>query len=88
MTLLVHLPVGTPSLGHRSVTVAGTMLALGLLPRSAAAALFGSLVPTTIAGHGSWTIEDPVTRKLQRTQFHKNMAMLGGLLFAVLDPGR
>lgn len=69
-------------------TVAGTMLALGLLPRSAAAPLFGSLVPTTIAGHGFWTIEDPVTRKLQRTQFHKNMAMLGGLLFAVLDPGR
>jgi putative oxidoreductase len=69
-------------------SVAGTMLALGLLPRAAAAALFASLVPTTIAGHGFWAIEDPVTRKLQRTQFHKNMAMLGGLLFAVLDSPR
>jgi len=66
--------------------VAGTTLALGLLPRASAAALFGSLVPTTIAGHGFWAIDDPATRKLQRTQFHKNMAMLGGLLFAVLDP--
>lgn len=70
--------------------VAGTTLALGLLPRASAAALFGSLVPTTIAGHGFWAIEDPTARKLQRVQFHKNMAMLGGLLFAVLEgrPGR
>jgi putative oxidoreductase len=69
-------------------SVAATMLALGLLPRAAAAALLASLVPTTIAGHGFWAIEDLVTRKLQRTQFHKNMAMLGGLLFAVLDSPR
>jgi hypothetical protein len=32
-----------------------------------------------------WTIEDPAVRKQQRIQFHKNMAMLGGLLFAALD---
>lgn len=68
--------------------VAGATLALGIAPRVSAVALFGSLVPTTIAGHGFWTIEDPVTRKLQRTQFHKNMAMLGGLLFAALDTPR
>jgi hypothetical protein len=50
--------------------------------------LVGSLVPTTIAGHAFWTIEDPTARKLQRTQFHKNMAMIGGLLFAGLDTPR
>ena len=48
-------------------------------------ALAGSLIPTTLAGHAYWTIEDPAARKLQRIQFHKNMAMIGGLLFAVLD---
>jgi putative oxidoreductase len=67
------------------MALGGAMLALGVLPRYAAAVLIGSLVPTTIAGHAFWEIEDPGARKLQRTQFQKNMAMLGGLLLAVLD---
>jgi uncharacterized membrane protein YphA (DoxX/SURF4 family) len=69
--------------------VAGAMLALGVAPRLSALALAGSLVPTTLAGHSYWKIEDPGARKDQRIQFHKNMAMIGGLLFAALDqPGR
>lgn len=67
------------------MAVGGTMLTLGILPRYAAAALIGSLIPTTIAGHAFWEIEDPGARKLQRTQFQKNMAMLGGLLLAAAD---
>lgn len=63
-------------------TVAGTTLALGVLPRISALALIGSIIPTTIAGHAFWTIEDPLARKLQKAQFHKNTAMIGGLLFA------
>ncbi len=65
--------------------VAGTLLALGKAPRLSALALAGSLIPTTLAGHSYWKIEDPDVRKVQRIQFHKNMAMIGGLLFAVLD---
>ncbi len=65
--------------------VGGALLALGIAPRLSALALAGSLIPTTIAGHVYWTIEDPATRKAQRIQFHKNMAMIGGLLLAVLD---
>ncbi len=72
--------------GNAAVQVlAGTLLALGRAPRLSALALAGSLVPTTLAGHVYWTIEDPAVRKQQRIQFHKNMAMIGGLLFAVLD---
>ena len=67
------------------MAVGGTMLTLGILPRYAAGALIGSLIPTTIAGHAFWEIEDPAARKLQRTQFQKNMAMLGGLLLAAAD---
>jgi putative oxidoreductase len=68
--------------------VAGALLATGRAPRLSALALAGSLVPTTLAGHAYWTVEDPAARKLQRIQFHKNMAMIGGLLFAALDqPG-
>ena len=72
--------------GNAAVQVAaGTLLALGIAPRLSALALAGSLIPTTLAGHAYWTIEDPAARKLQRIQFHKNMAMIGGLLFAALD---
>ena len=65
--------------------VCGTMLALGMKQRLSALLLVGSLIPTTLAGHSYWAIEDPAARKLQRIQFHKNLAMIGGLLFAVLD---
>jgi uncharacterized membrane protein YphA (DoxX/SURF4 family) len=61
------------------------MLALGRAQRLSALLLAGSLIPTTLAGHSYWTIEDPAARKIQRIQFHKNLAMIGGLLFAVLD---
>jgi putative oxidoreductase len=72
--------------GNAAVQVAaGTLLALGIAPRLSALALAGSLIPTTLAGHAYWTAEDPAARKLQRIQFHKNMAMIGGLLFAALD---
>jgi putative oxidoreductase len=64
---------------------AGALLALGILPRASAIILAGTLIPTTWAGHAFWTIEDPSARKLQRIHFHKNMAMIGGLLFAALD---
>ena len=72
--------------GNAAVMVAGgTLLALGIAPRLSALVLAGSLVPTTLAGHAYWAVEDPAARKVQRIQFHKNLAMIGGLLFAALD---
>ena len=65
--------------------VCGAMLALGRAQRVSALLLAGSLIPTTLAGHSYWAVEDPAARKIQRIQFHKNLAMIGGLLFAVLD---
>jgi uncharacterized membrane protein YphA (DoxX/SURF4 family) len=67
------------------MVASGTLLALGIAPRLSALALACSLIPTTLAGHSYWAVEDPAVRKQQRTQFHKNMAMLGGLLLAVID---
>jgi putative oxidoreductase len=72
--------------GNAAVMVAGgTLLGLGIAPRLSALALACSLIPTTLAGHSYWAIEDPAVRKQQRIQFHKNLAMLGGLLLAVID---
>lgn len=64
---------------------AGTMLALGWFPRVSAGVLAATLVPTTVAAHAYWREDDPATRASQRTQFYKNLGLLGGLLLAVVD---
>ena len=64
---------------------AGSLLALGRLPRLSALALAGSLVPTTLAGHRFWEHKDPKERFGQTSNFLKNLAMLGGLLIAAVD---
>lgn len=56
---------------------------LGLLVprrrRAAAGGLLVSLAATTVVGHPFWR-EDGPARALQRTQFLKNLGLLGGLL--------
>jgi len=66
---------------------AGVAIALGVLPRPAAVAIVGSMIPTTLAGHAFWTIDDPAARKMQQVQFLKNLAMIGGLIQIALDRG-
>jgi len=65
-------------------TACGLLLALGKVPRLSALVLAGSMIPTTLAAHRFWTEPDPAVRKQQEVQFYKNMAMIGGLLFAEL----
>lgn len=65
--------------------LAGLMLAAGRLPRLSGAVLVTSLVPTTYIGHRFWEKSDPAERRQQRTQFLKNMGLLGGLLLTVVD---
>ncbi|AWT47040.1 MULTISPECIES: DoxX family protein [Streptomyces] len=67
--------------------VGGLMLATGRVPRIAALAIAGTLVPTTLAGHRFWEAEDPGERAQQRIHFFKNLSMLGGLLIAADDTG-
>ena len=64
---------------------AGSLFALGRVPRLAALVLAGTLVPTTYAGHPFWSVEDPAARAQQRTHFIKNVGLLGGLLLATVD---
>ena len=66
---------------------AGTLLALGKLPRLAALVLAGSLVPTTYAGHAFWNEVDDEVRARQQIQFLKNLAVLGGLLTVAVSRG-
>lgn len=61
----------------------GALLALGRFPRISSAVIAGSMVPTTLAGHAFWKVEDPVARKQQQIQFLKNSALVGGLLLSM-----
>lgn len=65
--------------------VAGLGLVVGPFPRFWALVLAGNLLPTTLAGHPFWQHDDAVTRNAQRTQFLKNLGLLGGLIIAGLD---
>jgi putative oxidoreductase len=64
---------------------AGSLLALGVLPRLSALAIAATLVPTTVAGHRFWEVEDEKERAQQRIHFLKNLAIFGGLLIAAAD---
>jgi len=64
--------------------IAGLLLPTRL-HRLAAAALIGSVVPTTAAGHRFWESDDPGERQQQQVHFLKNVGLLGGLLLAAAD---
>jgi uncharacterized membrane protein YphA (DoxX/SURF4 family) len=66
---------------------AGGLLALGRVPRLAAAALAAVLVPTTLSEHRYWEVGDPARRADERVAFLKNIGLLGGLLVAAADTG-
>ncbi|MFE4498435.1 DoxX family protein [Rhodococcus sp. NPDC056743] len=63
----------------------GVLLASGKTPRLASLALAGTLVPTTLVGHDFWNETDTSVRAMQRTQFIKNVSLLGGLIIASVD---
>ena len=70
-----------------AMVAGGAALALGIVPRATAAGLIASLVPTTLAGHRFWEEEDPQARRMQLTQFLKNLGLIGGLVL-LLSRGR
>jgi uncharacterized membrane protein YphA (DoxX/SURF4 family) len=68
-----------------TMLAAGMALAVGVWPRLAAAALAGTLVPTTLAGHPYWRMTDPAARRQQRTHFFKNVGLFGGALLVMAE---
>jgi putative oxidoreductase len=66
-----------------AMAAGGTALALGIVPRAAAAGLIASLVPTTLAGHRFWEEQDEQARRMQLTQSLKNLGLIGGLVLLI-----
>jgi uncharacterized membrane protein YphA (DoxX/SURF4 family) len=63
----------------------GTALATGKGRRLGALLLAGSLIPSTIAKHPFWRVQDPDERAQDRSHFLKNVSLLGGVLLAAQD---
>lgn len=63
----------------------GILLALGRAPRLSSAALAGSFVPTTISNDSFWDEPNPSLRAAKRSDFLKNLSLLGGLTIAAVD---
>src|SRR5690349_11927975 len=82
-----NLPTDTATLVriNGAVQVVGGVMMMSPAHRLAAATLAASMVPTTLAGHPFWQVEDPVARKQQRTNFLKNVSLMGGLILAAMD---
>ena len=68
-----------------AMIAAGSLLALGRLPRLSALVLAGTLVPTTLTAHRFWEAGDKEEKARQRSDFFKNLGLLGGLLIAAVD---
>lgn len=77
-TTLVRINAGAQLVGAAA-------LATGRAPRLGAGLLAASLVPTTIAGHRFWEVDDAGERKHQQLHFFKNLSLLGGLIIAAGD---
>jgi uncharacterized membrane protein YphA (DoxX/SURF4 family) len=63
----------------------GLALATGKGRRLGALLLAGSLIPSTIAKHPFWKVQDPDERAQDRNHFLKNVSLLGGVLLAAQD---
>jgi len=90
--VVAALGIPRPDLAVRAngslMVASGAMLLLGIRPRAAALTLVALMVPTTLAGHPFWQVNDPQQRKGQRIHFLKNLSMIGGLLFVALSGDR
>lgn len=67
-------PEQAVELNGAAMVVGGTLLAVDIAPRLAA---------TTLVGHAFWKEETEAGRKTQRTQFMKNLGLIGGLLLVL-----
>ena len=68
-----------------TMMVAGSTLALGILPRMSARVLALALIPNTYIGHPFWKSETPEDRRGQLIHFLKNAGLFGGLLYVSAD---
>jgi len=73
-TALVYLAVPTEFFG-------GLALMFGLATRYVAVVMAIFVVVATVSSHAYWNVSDAAARRAQDSNFYKNTAILGGILF-------
>jgi putative oxidoreductase len=68
-----------------AMAVAGSLLAVGRLPRLSALVLAASMVPATYVDHAFWAEKDPQEKAAKRSRFLTDLGLLGGVLIASVD---
>jgi putative oxidoreductase len=62
----------------------GILLAIGFKARWAAFAIFLFIIPTSLIFHAFWAV-DPAQVQMQMIQFQKNLAIMGGMLYVMVN---
>jgi putative oxidoreductase len=65
----------------------GIALILGLATRYVAVLLLMFVIIATFSSHRYWEFTEAAARRAQDTNFYKNLAMMGGLVFAFVTAG-
>ncbi|MPR08336.1 DoxX family protein [Microvirga tunisiensis] len=68
-------------LGVAAEVLGPIALILGVAPRLTAVLLIGFTLVASLISHSFWTFADAAQAAQQQTQFFKNLAIVGGLLF-------
>ncbi len=68
-----------------AMAAAGTLLAIGKLPRLSASVLALTVLPATVADYDFWSESDPERKAAKRKAFLTNLALFGGVLLATVD---
>jgi uncharacterized membrane protein YphA (DoxX/SURF4 family) len=84
-TVIPEDPVNLVRANGAAQILGGLALASGKGRRLGALLLAGSLAPSTLAKHPFWSRTDPEERALDRSQFLKNVSLLGSVLLAAGD---
>lgn len=64
---------------------AGCMLVLGKMPRTSAAVLAATTIPTLFGEYAFWETQDEAEQRALRTNFLSHLALLGGAIIAAAD---
>ena len=84
--LRLPFPLLLVRLNAAVMVIAGSALALNIMPALASASLALVLAPTTVVGHAFW-IAEGTARQEQLAHFIKNVAVLGGLVAMIVAVG-
>ncbi len=82
----VPLPAVAQGMTGLMLLCGGLSIACGVYPLIGIALLVAFLVPVSLIMHSFWKIDDPQSRMVDRSNFLKNMALLGATLMFLALP--